>query len=190
MCFAFSYLHLSVQLSMFHMERHSRNTLIIIIIPSTYQSWLESKTIKHKQLTGVTYTFTQGQCPLPSIYWSLFPTVRHLQECQQTVVPKPEMFSLPCYCIFGPVVRQTRRQEPQTWVQFLLSPWLCFQVESYQWLQIGTLAATLPGIWCYMFNTETGWPSVSGWDRKFDLQLLSQCWSMYKCLNRSIPEVH
>ena len=39
------------------------------------------------------------------------------------------------------------------------------------------------------------WPTwcqymVIGWDSKFDLQLLSQCGSSYKCLSRSVPEIH
>ena len=32
--------------------------------------------------------------------------------------------------------------------------------------------------------------TVTGWDGKFDLQLLSQCGSMQNCLSRSIPEIH
>ena len=31
---------------------------------------------------------------------------------------------------------------------------------------------------------------MTGWDGKFDLQLLSQCGSMYNCLSRSVPEIH
>ena len=36
-----------------------------------------------------------------------------------------------------------------------------FRVESYQWLKIGTLVATLPGTWCYRVSAGTGWPGVS-----------------------------
>ena len=53
--------------------------------------------------------------------------------------------------------------------------------------------ATLLGAWRYRVSTWAGWPSVrklTGWDRKFDLQLLSQCGSMYNCLSRSISEIH
>ena len=32
MCFVFLYLHFFAQLNMFHMDRHSRNTIVIIII--------------------------------------------------------------------------------------------------------------------------------------------------------------
>ena len=32
--------------------------------------------------------------------------------------------------------------------------------------------------------------TVTGRDRKFDLQLLSQCGSMHNCLNRSVSEIH
>ena len=31
---------------------------------------------------------------------------------------------------------------------------------------------------------------VTGWGRKFDLQLLSQCGSTKSCLSRSVPEIH
>ena len=32
--------------------------------------------------------------------------------------------------------------------------------------------------------------TVTGWDEKFGLQLLSQCGSTYNCLSRSVPEIH
>ena len=32
--------------------------------------------------------------------------------------------------------------------------------------------------------------TVTGWDGKFDLQLLSQCGSTCNCLSRSVPEIH
>ena len=32
--------------------------------------------------------------------------------------------------------------------------------------------------------------SVTGWGRKLDLQLLSQCGSTHDCLSRSFPEIH
>ena len=60
-------------------------------------------------------------------------------------------------------------------------------------LEIGTPVATLPGAWHYRVSTGTGWPDVSIlWrgERKLDLQLLSQCGSMYSCLSRSTPEIH
>ena len=31
---------------------------------------------------------------------------------------------------------------------------------------------------------------MTGWDRKFGLQLISQCGSTYNCLSRSVPEIH
>ena len=32
--------------------------------------------------------------------------------------------------------------------------------------------------------------TVTGWGRKCDLQLLTQCGSTYNCLSRSVPEIH
>ena len=63
-----------------------------------------------------------------------------------------------------------------------------------KWLKTGTPVATRPGAWCY---TSQCWDwlvwcqsAVTGSDSKSDLQLLSQCRSMYNCLGRSIPEIH
>ena len=60
-------------------------------------------------------------------------------------------------------------------------------------LKTGCPVATLPGAWCYRVSPGAGLPqylyNVSGWDRKFDLQLLSQCGSTYSCVSRSVPEV-
>ena len=36
-----------------------------------------------------------------------------------------------------------------------------FQIESYQWLKIGTSVAALLSAWHYRVSAETGWPSVS-----------------------------
>ena len=57
-------------------------------------------------------------------------------------------------------------------------------------LIIGTAVATLPGARCNRFSARTGWPGVTGWDRKFDLQLLSQCGSTYTCRSRFVSEIH
>ena len=67
---------------------------------------------------------------------------------------------------------------PGVW--FLFSPWGLFWVELYQWFITGTPVATLPGAWWNWL----AWCqyTVTGWDRKFGLQLLSQCGSMYNCL--------
>ena len=51
--------------------------------------------------------------------------------------------------------------ERQTWVRFLLSLFIFFQVESTSDLNIGTPVAMLPGSWCYSVNAGTGWPGVS-----------------------------
>ena len=56
-----------------------------------------------------------------------------------------------------------------------------------------TPVATLPDVWRYRVSAGTGWPGVrilSLRDRKFDLQLLSQCGGTHACLNRSVPEIH
>ena len=59
-------------------------------------------------------------------------------------------------------------------------------------LKIGTPVATLPGA-CQ--GQCWGWLdwyqyTVTRWDWKLDLQLLSQCGCMHSCLSRSIPEIH
>ena len=63
-------------------------------------------------------------------------------------------------------------------------------------LKIRTPVATLPGLRCLVLQGQR-WDwlaqcqySVTGWGRKFDLQLLSPCGSMYNCLSRSVPEIH
>ena len=56
--------------------------------------------------------------------------------------------------------------------------------------KICTVVTALPDAWHYRVVTRTGWPTVypfTGWDSKFDLQLLSQCGSMYNCQSRSVP---
>ena len=75
------------------------------------------------------------------------------------------------------------------------------QVESYQWhwlghtsdLKTGTPVATPPGAW--RDSQHWDWSvlyqyTVTGWDKKFDPQLLSLCGSTSNCLSRSVPEVH
>ena len=65
------------------------------------------------------------------------------------------------------------------------------------------IPVTLPGARRYRVSAGTGrpgisirWPTysgyntVTGWDGKFDLQLLSQCGSTSTCLSRSVPEIH
>ena len=57
---------------------------------------------------------------------------------------------------------------------------------------IGTPLATLPGAsedqrWEYLVRCQH---TVTGWDKKFDLQLLSQCGSTCSCLSRSVLEIH
>ena len=53
-------------------------------------------------------------------------------------------------------------QEGQTWDRTLLSPHGDFsKMRQTSDLNIGVIVATLPGVWCYMVSTETGWPSVS-----------------------------
>ena len=49
------------------------------------------------------------------------------------------------------------------------------------------------GAWGYRVSAGNVWPCVgllSGCDRKFDLQLLSQCGSSYNCLLGSVNEIH
>ena len=51
-------------------------------------------------------------------------------------------------------------------------------VDSYSDFNSGTLGATLPDACFYRVSARTGWLSentVTTWDSKFDLQLLSQC---------------
>ena len=61
-------------------------------------------------------------------------------------------------------------------------------------LKTGTPVATLPGTWHYRVSAGTGWPDVSitvtGWGRKFDLLLLSQCGSALNFRSSSNPEIH
>ena len=66
-----------------------------------------------------------------------------------------------------------------------------FWVKFYHWLHIGTPVATLPGAWCYRARDWLVWCqyTVTGWDRKFDLHLLSQCGSTH-CLSRRVLEIH
>ena len=63
----------------------------------------------------------------------------------------------------GLVVRGPSRQR-RTWVQFPLSPWIFFRVESYQWITkkfFPVVTGTLPGVPRYRVSTGTGWSGVS-----------------------------
>ena len=54
-----------------------------------------------------------------------------------------------------------------------------FWVESYQWLNIGTPVATVPGAWYYRVSAGTGWPGVSiQWLGEMD----SLVWNFYLSL--------
>ena len=73
----------------------------------------------------------------------------------------------------------------QTWVQF--------QVESHQWLK-NWYCSGYPARHLALQGQHWDWLawcqySVTGWDRKFDLLLLSRYGSMYNSLSRSIPEI-
>ena len=59
-------------------------------------------------------------------------------------------------------------------------------------LNIGIPVTTLPGAWRYRVSAGTGRSGVrvTGWGRKLDLQLLSQCGGTWNCLSRSVPEIH
>ena len=77
-------------------------------------------------------------------------------------------------------------------VQIRLAPGF-FRVESYQWLNIETPVATLPGAW-HDRVSAVDWLAwcqytVTGWYGKFDLQLLLHCGSTYSCLSRSVSEI-
>ena len=79
-------------------------------------------------------------------------------------------------------------------VWFLLAPCGFFQVESYQWLKYWhssdypAKCLALEGQrWDRLARCQY---TVTGWETKFDLQLLSQCGSTYTCMSRSISEIH
>ena len=55
-------------------------------------------------------------------------------------------------------------------------------------LNIGTPVAALPGAWHYRISPVSVYCDWVRW--KVYLQLLSQCGSTYKCLSRSILEIH
>ena len=67
-------------------------------------------------------------------------------------------------------------------------------VESYQWLK-NWHSSGYPARRLALYSQCWDWLArcqytVTGWDGKFDLQLLSQCGSTQNCLSRSVPEIH
>ena len=68
-----------------------------------------------------------------------------------------------------------------------------YRAEPYQWLKnwLSSGQARRLAIreqrWDWLSRCQY---TVTGWDRKFDLQLLSQCGSTYNCLSIPIPEIH
>ena len=68
------------------------------------------------------------------------------------------------------------------------------RVESYQWLQ-NWHSSGCPARRLALQGQRWDWSArckytVTGWDGKFDLQLLSQRGSTSNCLSRSVPEIH
>ena len=66
-----------------------------------------------------------------------------------------------------------------------------FRVESYQWLK-NRHSSGYPARRLALRGQYRDWLArcqyiVTGWDGKFDLQLLSQCGSTYNCLSTSVP---
>ena len=95
--------------------------------------------------------------------------------------------------LVGREVRRPLRQR-QSWVRFELSSWIFFQVVSYHSLKNG-YSSVYPARRLVLEGRLWGWLSrcqctVTGWDRKFDLQLLPQCGSTHNCPSRSVPEIH
>ena len=62
-------------------------------------------------------------------------------------------------------------------------------------LRISTVATTLPETWRFQWGQCSGWLTrhryytVSGWNSKFDLQLLSQGGGICNCTSRFVPQV-
>ena len=110
--------------------------------------------------------------------WRLYvtPITYRRLPSKRSPPPTPSTYPLPPHLI-GRGVRLLESGRP--WVRFPLAPG--FSGSSHiSDLKIGTTAATLRCAWRYKVSTGTGWPCVrilTGWDRKFDLQLLSQCGS-------------
>ena len=62
-------------------------------------------------------------------------------------------------------------------------------------LKIDTPVAILPGAGLAFLGQRRDWLNrcqftVTGWERKFDMQLLSRWGSTFNCLRRSVPEIH
>ena len=67
-------------------------------------------------------------------------------------------------------------------------------VESYQWLQVGTPVATMPGAWRYRVSAGTGWPVVSilwlGEMESLICNFYPSVAARKICLSTSIREIH
>ena len=72
--------------------------------------------------------------------------------------------------------------------------WDSSGVESYQWLK-NWHSSGYPARRLALQGQRWDWLAwcqytVTGWGRKFDVQLLSQCGSTHNCLSRSVPEIY
>ena len=73
---------------------------------------------------------------------------------------------------------------PHHFPPFSLSP--SPMSESYHWFSSGYPARRLASYRDWLARCQY---TLTGWGRKFDLQLLSQCGSVYICLSTSVPEI-
>ena len=97
------------------------------------------------------------------------------------------------HLLAGLVVKASASGSGRSQVQIPLATGF-FQVESYQWL-INWHSSGYPARRLALKGQRRDWSArcqytVTGWGRKFDLQLLFQCGSTQNCLCRSVPEIH
>ena len=97
------------------------------------------------------------------------------------------------YRLVGLVVKASALGEADPGFNSLLC-WDYSRVKSYQWLT-NWHSSGYPARRLVLECQRWDWLAqcrytVTGWDRKFDLQLPSQCDSKYSCLGISVPEIH
>ena len=142
-------------------------------------------------------------CVQPSIEWpccpASSPTVHRPWYCEllllitaaATTVTTPSTTT--AHRLVGLVVKASASRAEGPGFESRLR-WDFFGVKSYQWLK-NWHSSGYPARRLALWGQRWDWSArcqytVTGWDGKFDLQLLSQCGSTSNCLCRSVPEIH
>ena len=171
-----------------HLTTHSLHHPIITSLPipytiplspnfpflTPYHHHLTTHSLHHPIITSLPIPYT---IPLSPNFPFLTPYHHHLisQSLHHTTIT---LLPIPYDCLVGLVVRRP----PREWKIPGLNPACAgiFSGSSHTSdLNIGTPVATLPGAWRYRgqhWSAQCQY-TVTGWDRTFDLQLLSQCGS-------------